>query len=60
MWGKTSAKFPFNAEIVRTLRARLRQGRLAKLELDKEQSTVHSEPDSEPEKEPEREVEREA
>lgn len=57
MRGKTSAEFHFNAEIKRTLRTRLRQARLAKLESDKEQPTVHSEPDSEPKKEPEREAE---
>lgn len=56
MQGKTSVEFPFNAEIERTLRTRLRQARLAKLESDKEQPTVHSDPDSESEKEPEREA----
>lgn len=57
MRGKTSAEFHFNVEIERTLRARLRQARLAKLESDKEQPIVHSKPDSKPKKEPEREAE---
>lgn len=42
MRGKTSTEFPFNAEIERTLRARLGQARLARLESDKEQPPIHS------------------
>ncbi|XP_050919545.1 uncharacterized protein LOC127137101 [Lathyrus oleraceus] len=55
--GKTSVEFPFNEEIEITLRARLRQARLAKVESDKEQLNIHSKPDSEQEKDPEIEVE---
>lgn len=51
-----SAAFPFNAEIERTLRARLRQARLARLESDKGQPAVHSEPHSNTNSEPAREV----
>lgn len=53
---KTLAEFPFNAEIERTLHARLKQARLIKLDSDKEQPIVHSEPDSEQEKKPKREA----
>lgn len=53
MQGKASTAFPFNAEIERTLRERLRQARLAKLKSDKEQPSIHSSSDSESEKEAE-------
>lgn len=48
-YGEASAEFSFNIEIERTLRVRLRQARLARLESDKEQPVIHS--DSEPERE---------
>ncbi|XP_050877193.1 uncharacterized protein LOC127080953 [Lathyrus oleraceus] len=41
-----SADFPFDAEIERTLRTRLRQARLARLESDEEQPSIHSGSDS--------------
>lgn len=56
MRGKTSVGFPFNAKIKKTLHARLRQARLAKLELDKEQPIVHSESEKDPERKAEEKV----
>src|SRR4051812_29373056 len=51
MRGKTSAEFPFDAEIERTLHARHRQARLANLESEEEIVSVHSGSDSESEEE---------
>lgn len=46
MWGKASADFPSDTEIERTLQARLKQARLARLESDEEQLSTHSGLDS--------------
>src|SRR3954465_5788854 len=51
MRGKASAEFLFDAEIERTLHARRRQARLAKLEYEEEIISVHSGSDSESEEE---------
>lgn len=51
MRGKDSADFPFDAEIERTLRARLRQARLARLESDEEQLPIQPSSDSGSDKE---------
>src|SRR3954463_13118247 len=51
MRGKASAEFLFDAEIERTLHARRRQARLAKLEPEEEIVSVHSDSESESEEE---------
>jgi hypothetical protein len=54
MRGKASVDFPFDAEIERTLRARLRQAQLARLESEEEQPSIHSGSDLGSEREIER------
>lgn len=49
MRGKGSANFCFDAEIERTLHARLRQAKLARWESDKEHPSIHSDSYSEKE-----------